>query len=64
MNATGLPENAAAARTGGGFARKARQEMETLTEQPVVTAENALPPKARKPAKALGPTSEPENDDS
>jgi len=52
MNATGMPENKIAAKTGGGFARKARQEMENLTGKPVVTGENALPP-ARKPAKTL-----------
>lgn len=52
MNATGMPENKAAAKTGGSFARKAREEMESLTGQPVVTPENALPPKHRKALKA------------
>jgi len=47
MNANGMPENKVAAKTGGGFARKARVELEALTGQPVVTPENALPP-ARK----------------
>lgn len=44
VQATGMPANAVAARTGGGIARKARQELETLTGQPVVSAANALPP--------------------
>jgi len=52
MNATGMPENKAAAKAGGSFARKAREEMESLTGQPVVSAENALPPKRRKALKA------------
>lgn len=51
MNANGMPENKVAAKTGGGFARKAKVELEALTGQPVVTPENALPParKALKP---------------
>lgn len=52
MNATGMPENEVAAKTGGSFARKARQDMEKLTGQPVVSPENALPPK-QKPRKSL-----------
>jgi hypothetical protein len=52
QNATGMPQNEAAARTGGGIARKARQELESRTGQPVVTPENALPA-IRKPLKAL-----------
>lgn len=48
MNATGMPQNETAARTGGGIARKARQELESRTGKPVVTSENALPPKDRK----------------
>ena len=52
-NATGMPENEAAAKTGGGIARKARQELENRTGKPVVTPENALPPKGRKAPKLL-----------
>ncbi|MDR3672894.1 MAG: BRO family protein [Holophaga sp.] len=52
MNAIGMPQNETAARTGGGLARKARREFETLTGRPVVSPDNALPP-ARKALKAL-----------
>ena len=52
MDATGMPENAVAAQTGGSFAREARERMETLSGQPVVSPDNALPP-ARKARKAL-----------
>lgn len=48
VNATGMPENAEAAKTGGGVARKARQDLESRTGRAVVTGENALPP-GRKP---------------
>jgi hypothetical protein len=63
MDATGMPQNTTAARTGGGVARRARQDFETLTGQPVVSADNALPP-PRKPLKALKtkPQAEPEED--
>jgi hypothetical protein len=47
-----MPQNATAARTGGGVARRARQDFETITGQPVVSSDNALPP-ARKSTKAL-----------
>ena len=50
MNATGMPQNATAARTGGGVARRARQDFETITGQPVVAPDNVLPPrKAQRP---------------
>ena len=63
LNATGMPQNEAAARTGGGIARKARQELESRTGQPVVSPENVLPP-ARKPLKSLKamPEADPEED--
>jgi hypothetical protein len=64
INATGMPANKAAAKTGGTFARKAREEMESLTGQPVVTPENALPPKRRKTLKASKPTVLPQDDES
>ena len=44
VNATGLPENKAAAKTGGRIAKKARLELESKTGQKVVTGENYLPP--------------------
>ncbi len=46
--ATGMNENKAAAKTGGGIARKARQELESKTGKKVVSGENYLPPSARK----------------
>jgi DNA-damage-inducible protein D len=44
VNATGLPENKSAAKTGGRIAKKARLELESKTGQKVVTGENYLPP--------------------
>jgi len=55
MNATGMPQNETAARAGGGVARRARQDFETLTGTPVVSAGNVLPPKPRKTLKAAQP---------
>jgi DNA-damage-inducible protein D len=43
MNATGMPENTVASKTGGGIAKKARAELETKTGRKVVTGENYLP---------------------
>jgi hypothetical protein len=52
VNATGLPENKVAAKTGGRIAKKARLELESKTGRKVVTAENYLPPtKAPKQVK-------------
>ena len=48
MEATGLGENEAAAKTGGGIARKARLELEGKTGKRVVSAENYLPPSQKK----------------
>ena len=44
--ATGMPENAAAGKTGGRIAKKARLELEQKTGKRVVTGENFLPPVA------------------
>jgi hypothetical protein len=44
VNATGLPENKTAAKTGGRIAKKARLELESKTGRKVVTGENYLPP--------------------
>jgi hypothetical protein len=41
--ATGMPENAAASKTGGRIAKKARLELEQKTGKSVVTGENFLP---------------------
>jgi hypothetical protein len=42
-NATGMVENATAAKTGGNIAKKARLELEQKTGQSVVTGQNYLP---------------------
>ncbi len=46
--ATGMNENKAAAKTGGGIAKKARLELESKTGRKVVSGENYLPPSPRK----------------
>jgi hypothetical protein len=52
VQATGMPENAAAGKKGGSIAKKARRELEQKTGKSVVTAENFLPPSnARKRVK-------------
>jgi len=48
VNATGLPENKAAAKTGGKIATRARLELEAKTGKRVVTGENYLPPGSSK----------------
>jgi DNA-damage-inducible protein D len=47
VEATGMPENKTAARSGGGIARKARLDLESKTGNLVVTAANFLPPPRR-----------------
>ncbi len=44
VEATGMDENKAAAKTGGGIAKKARLELEGKTGKRVVSGENYLPP--------------------
>lgn len=44
-DATGMPENEKAARTGGGIAKRARLELEDRTGRKIVSEENYLPPK-------------------
>lgn len=46
VTATGMTENAAAGKTGGRIAKKARLELEQKTGRRVVTGENFLPPAA------------------
>lgn len=54
-NATGMDENAVAAKSGGNIARKARLELEQKTGQRVVTRQNFLPPVEKsKRLKRLG----------
>jgi DNA-damage-inducible protein D len=48
MDATGMKENKAAAKTGGGIAKNARQELEGKTGKKVVGSENYLPSATRK----------------
>ena len=48
MDATGMNENEAAAKTGGGIAKKARLELEGKTGKRVVSSENYLPPARKK----------------
>ena len=39
-----VPQNKAAARTGGGIAKRARRELENQTGRKIVSAENYLAP--------------------
>ncbi|MDH2917945.1 MAG: Bro-N domain-containing protein [Sideroxydans sp.] len=48
MDATGMKENKAAAKTGGGIAKSARKELESKTGKKVVSGENYLPPSTQK----------------
>jgi hypothetical protein len=48
VEATGMPENEDAAKTGGGIAKKARLELEAKTGKKVVGSESFLPPNKRK----------------
>ena len=50
-DATGLPENKAAAKAGGSIARSARQALEDQTGKSVVTGDNYLPPARTKALK-------------
>jgi len=43
MNATGMPKNTIASKTGGGIAKKARVELESKTGKKVITTQNYLP---------------------
>jgi hypothetical protein len=51
VEATGMGENKAAAKTGGGIARKARLELEAKTGSNVISPENYLPPPKQKTLK-------------
>ena len=48
VDATGMNENKAAAKTGGGIAKKARLDLEGKTGRKVVSKENYLPPSKQK----------------
>ena len=54
MEATGLGENEAAAKTGGGIARKARLELEGKTGKKVISADNYLSSSQQKLVKKKG----------
>ena len=51
MEATGMGENEAAAKTGGGIAKKARLELEGKTGRKIVSKESYLPPSKKKQVK-------------
>ena len=51
VEATGMPENETAAKTGGRLARRARLELEGKTGRRVVTGENFLPPSRQRSLK-------------
>ncbi len=48
VEAVGMSENKSAAKTGGGIAKNARQELESKTGKKVVSGENFLPPATKK----------------
>ena len=48
VEATGMAENALAAKTGGRIARKARLELESKTGKKVISTDNYLPPAGKK----------------
>lgn len=50
QQATGMAENATAAKAGGRIAKNARQQLEDQTGQSVVTGANYLPPPSTQPA--------------
>ncbi|MFZ2393529.1 MAG: hypothetical protein WAW68_14070, partial [Rhodoferax sp.] len=59
VNATGMPENKSAAKTGGRIAAQARHQLEIQTGKSVVTGANYLPPgapRASKSVKAIKPS--------
>ena len=47
-DATGMPENQTAAKTGGKIAKRARLDLEANTGKKVVTSENYLPDRTKK----------------
>jgi hypothetical protein len=47
-DATGMEDNATAAKAGGGIARGARKQLESQTGKPVVSTDNYLPPLSTK----------------
>ena len=51
QQATGMAENKTAAQAGGRIAGQARQQLESQTGQPVVSASNYLPPDVQPPAR-------------
>ena len=59
VNASGMVRNKSAAKSGGGIAAQARQQLESQTGKSVVTGANYLPPgtpKARKAVKSIKTT--------
>ena len=54
IDATGMNENEATAKTGGGIAKKARLDLEGKTGKRVVSSANYLPPAKKKMAQKKG----------
>lgn len=48
VDATGMPENTTAAKSGGGIAKRARKELEAKTGKKVVTEDNYLHPSNKR----------------
>lgn len=48
VEATGMPENKTAARSGGNIAKKARVDLENKTGKKVITAQSYLSPRKKK----------------
>jgi DNA-damage-inducible protein D len=55
VDATGMPQNKAAAKAGGRIAAQARNQLESQTCKSVVTGANYLPPVAPKATKTIKP---------
>ena len=53
MNATGMPENKTASKTGGNIAKKARTDLEDKTGKNIVTGDNFLPKSKAEKKKRL-----------
>ena len=53
INATGMPENEIASKSGGSIAKSARKELEDKTRKGIVTEENFLPPRKKLAKKRL-----------
>jgi DNA-damage-inducible protein D len=48
VQATGMRENKATAKAGGGIAKRARKQLENTTGRKVISADNYLQPRSQK----------------